>query len=496
MKKILAVAMATILMGSAFAQGTFTIRRPQDGARVREVVSVRIPKNSMGEGQYLAVLVNGKFLEAVVPDIEGNDYVYKLDTKKRLLPDGPMKIEVVLYQASESAPQIVDRSSVNVTLDNSTSITKPDGFNIRYRFTPGRELIYNVRLGAEVGLITQGQAQLGSRMPLIPVDEMKFRYLVAMENVYPNGDGLIRLQALPDKGKDYAMLVVAGETEPKKYMDYEMHPIFMRVSNTGREVFSSAPIYVPLEGTSGESFRMDLYALFPLPVLPSRTVQVSDSWAAAMPEGILDMSKINEVNTMVRNLPGRATLESVEWERGIPCAKIRSEISVGANELRGVQNLGGQQGEAQSIKISSVMWIALDRGILVREERTTIQESIVEMAGSGGGAGGGGSAGGPPVGGPTGFQGAGGGGGGASAGADRRNIPIRFIGDFLSEWKPIERFMQRAPSGFAPPGAPGGGDGRGGPGGGFGGGPAAGGGSVGVKMILRVQETETRVLEN
>lgn len=501
----MAAALATVLVAGAFAQGTFTIRRPADGSKVREVVSVRIPKNSIPEGGYLGILVNGKFLEAVVPDVEGADYVYKLDTKKRKLADGPLTIEAVLYLYREGAPMVINRSSVNVTLDNSTSInaSRPDGFSLRYKFTPGREYIYNHKTHSTIALISQAQAQLGSRAAEIDLGEENVRYLIAHENVYKTStgtQGLIRMQALPDKGKDSAMLIVQGETEAKKYMDYEMHPIFMRITDTGREVFTSMPVYFPMAGTSGEAARFDLFALFPLAVMPGKKVAVGDIWEAAIPIPDLDLDNRHERQTYVTNFGGRGVLEGVEWEQGIPCAKIRTELSVGARDLKNFGNLNGVEGEAQNLKYEAVQWFAIDRGILIKEEVRQTMEVLVEVGApaAGGAAGGSGGTGRNSGRGPMGAGGAGGGTAAPPGGSDKRISgseggvsPFTFVsntlGDLANE-SMIQRLRQLTPpgqneSGFGGQGT----DGRGQ-------GSAAGGGA-GVKMILRQTTGYTTTLE-
>jgi hypothetical protein len=492
MKRLVLTVLTAAFVASAFGQGTFTIRRPAEGSTVRETVKVRIPKNSIPEGGYVAIKVNGKFLEAVIPDVEGDDYVYNLNSKDRKLADGPVNIEAVLYFYTQGAPQVLNRTSVNVNLDNSTSIQgrNPDGFNLRYRFNPGLEYVYNMKRDQVVSFVTQAQAQLGSRAAEVVLDTQTIRYLVAHHNNY-GSEGLIRFQALPEKGKDYAYLITSQNPEPTKFMDFEMHPIFMRVTNTGREVFTSLPTYFPWEGT-GEDARTDLFALFPLPVLPTRKVEVGDSWQAAFPQGQLDLDKRHEKDKYVANLVGRATLEAVEWEQGIPCARIRSELSLGAADLKNLTSLDNVQGQAQSVKLESVQWFALDRGILVREEERMTSEILVEVGGaSGGGQGdsGAGRAGGgaPSSGGNPGTAGA----------TNNRIIPAYFMSNQLTSlFNPslATPMMQQRRGGPATPGAaPGGQEGFGNGNGGRGG--SGGTGSVGQKVILRQQSRTSVILE-
>lgn len=504
MNRLITVALATLAVGSAFAQGTFTIRRPADGSKVREVVKVRIPKNSIQEGEYIGILVNGKFLEAVVPDLEGNDYVYSLDTKAHKLPDGKLTIEAVLYFYTQGAPQVRNRSSVTVVLDNSAGIQgqNPNGFLMRYKFYPGKEYSYRRTDESSVSVVSQAQAQLGSRAAEIVLGQRSVRYLVAHQNNYGN-EGLIRLQALPEKGKDYAYLVTVGNPTPTKFMDYEMHPIFMRITNTGREVFTSLPIYFPWEGDSTDA-RTDLFALFPPPVLPAGRKEVGDSWEAAIPFGNIDLENRDKVEHMVENLTGRATLEAVEWEQGYPCAKIRSELSLGANDLKNIKNIEGVQGSAQSLKIESVQWFALDRGIMIREETRFTSEVLVEVGAGGGGAGAPGASGGGRRG-PLGAGESGGGGGNpggiAPPGGDKRIGPGIFLTNNYFEAMsqgPLNFMLQAGQenggdngrgdgAGFGPDG-PSGGQGFGGRGSGSAGGPP-------VKMILRQTSRWSTVLE-
>lgn len=490
MKRLAAVALATVMVAGALAQGTFTIRRPVDGSKVRETVKVRIPKNSIPEGGYIGVLVNGKFLEAVVPGVEGDDYVYNLDTKARKLPDGPLTIETVLYFYTQGSPMVLNRSSVNVNLDNSTSIinNNPDGFRLRYRFTPGMEYNYNRTDESAVAIVTQAQAQLGSRAAEFVTATSNVRYLIAHHNNY-GSEGLIRMQALPAKGKDYAWLNIAGADEPVRFRDFEMHPIFMRITNTGREVFTSLPLFFPWEG-GGVDARTDLFALFPQPILPTRSVEVGDTWQAAIPIPQLDLENRNEKESYILNQVARGTLEAVEWEQGIPCAKIRTELSLGAEDLRGLNELNGVDGETQSLKIESIQWFALDRGILVKEERRQTSEQIVEVGGSGGAVSGGSGA-------AAGGRSQGGDGGddeGRRGGGPRGFAPGQILSNIRNGGTSpidIDRLMQTR---GGPGGAEGIGFGQQAPAG-AGGQAGSSGGSVGVKMILRTQSRTFTVLE-
>ena len=502
MKKFLIAAAFFALAGMTVAQGTFTIRRPVDGSTVRETVKVRIPKNSIPEGGYIGVYVNGKFLEATLPDVEGNDYVYNLDTKKRNLPDGEHTVEVVLFVDFSEKPRIVNRSSVRIKVDNSTSIKVPaNGLALRYRFNPGKEWTYSLTRKTSVSLLSQALAQVGGRAPSRDLEAEKTRIMYAIDNAYGSNasrEGLVRIQGLPDKGRDYTVVSVSGASEPAPRFSYEMHPIYMRVTATGREVFSAAPPYFPLEGTSGDGARTDLYYIFPLPVLPSRTVKPGDVWDAPFLLPTFEFDSKDEKDTFTRGISSRGVFEGVEWYRNMPCAKIRMTLSAGPRELAGMSNVNQVEGEASKIEIEQVLWFAIDRGMVVRVDRNQTQESIIESQAAGAPAGGGSGSGAPPAG-----QRPGGNSLAASTNPEEYLASLNLIYRPQFDLKGGLTLFQRRGGGPQGPGGRGlGGDDedRGGPGGppagfgGFQGGGGAGGGLT-VRQVLRIQSSISMELE-
>src|SRR5689334_3268314 len=83
----------------------FTLVRPADGAKVRETVRVLIPKNSVPKTGYVGFFLDGKFLEAVVPNMSGRYYEYVLNTKKEDVEDGKHSLEAVLYVDYSDEPR-------------------------------------------------------------------------------------------------------------------------------------------------------------------------------------------------------------------------------------------------------------------------------------------------------------------------------------------------------------------------------------------------------
>lgn len=471
------IALTFALVGSAWSQAAFTIRRPADGATVRETFGIRIPRASIPAGGYVGIFVNGKFLEATAPiagrNVQGSEFVYALDTKRRQIPDGKATIEAVLYVAFDNSPRVMERSSIDVKVDNKTSIKPPtgDGFVLRYRFTPGQEWIYKIEIRQSVARTTEAQLQLGGAAAELPLEGFGFRQLFAIDNAYAvNGErqGLVRSQAIPEPGKDYIVVPTTSDPLPRRYWDNQLASVYYRLRDTGREVFGNIPVYVQLDGmTATRASDVDLYTLPSLPVLPSKPVRPGDTWNAPfLTSSFDDLGSAFELERLTKENPARGTLESVEYERGQRTARIRNTIKVGRLEIGGVQEL------------DEVFWFSLDTGRvtkLVRTYTTTIRSQ--EAAASGAGPGGG-----------PGRPGGSRGGGGTEAGtATSQNITPPPPGSEPD----LARQTAAAPGGAARPGAPAGVT-PGGPGSGGRPGGGGGGGRRGNQLnIVRAQITMT-----
>ncbi len=468
MKRSIGIMLGLCLAGFALAQAPFTIVRPADGSKVREKVKVLIPGDSIPDGGYIGVFVGGKFVEALTLDKKGKFYEYTLDTKARGIPDGQLRIEVVLYVDFNEAPRIVDRSSIDVSVQNSANIPIPaDGLKLRYKFKSGTQMIYTMEQRVALSTITATQNQLGGRAAELPLDSEHVRLLYAVDNAYGNGDGLVRMQALPNKGKDYAILTTLDSDTPARYFDSQMAPIYMRLTSTGREVFGSIPAYTPMEGTGGDVSAVDLFANFPLPTLPTKAVKPGDAWNGPFLWGKLDLANWMNQKSVVQNFPARGQFMGVEWEMGFPCAKIQHSIEAGTQSIEGIKL--AQQGAdftEEKVSMKETLWFALDTGKIVRIQRDiTIDRKLPEAAAAP--AGGQPSGGGPTMGGLPGSGNKAAGGGGA---VGEGYLQKRGGGPDGGEGQAGGPAGRRGPQvgGAAGPGAPGagrgGGTGRGGAG--------------------------------
>lgn len=369
MKRLLSSLIALALIGAALAQAPFTIVRPADGSKVREEVHILFPKNSIPDGGYIGIFVNGNFIEATIPRTGSKYLEYILDTKALGLADGPLNVEAVLYVNFEEKPRIVDRSSIQVTLANKASISVPeDGFKLRYHWQAGREWSYRWDNSVSYSTISEAQARLGGHAAELPVESYSAQLIYAMDNVYSDGDALVRMQPAPPKGKRTVVLPVNDNPEPKMFFDYQMAPLYMRLRPTGLEVYGALPVYFPFEGQSGVWKSDELYASLPLPTLPTKAIRPGDSWGTQFQIPLLEnLDEINVRNSVMDKIPARGEFEGVEWEMGYPCAKIHKTLSVGTGGGIGANKI---KNNAQSI--DETFWFALDRGVVVKLIRTMV----------------------------------------------------------------------------------------------------------------------------
>jgi len=401
----------------AIAQGSFTIVRPFDGSKVRETIKVLMPKSSVPEGTgYVGVFLDGQFREAFVPKAskDGKYLEYSLNTKS--IEDGSHKLELKLYVDYSSQPRIVDTSSVDIVVANKSSINVPeDGISMRYAFRPGTESVYRLRQRQVVNVISESDQKKGSDRPFeINEEGEAIRLLYACDNAYANGEGLMRLQVLADKGinnREYAKLTTTGASAAQKFYPENMAPIYMRITSTGREIFGSVPDYFGFEGNVGGGDRLGLYASFPLPVLPTKSVRPGDTWQAAFQQGALDLNKKSEVNTVVTTTIARGEFKGVEWEQGHPCAVIKNSIAQGS-PVKAKVGSQFQDIADRKVSVEETIWFALDTKQIVQYYRDITTEGKADFGftsgNSGDGAGVSGPGGGPrPSGGRPGGSGKG-----------------------------------------------------------------------------------------
>ncbi len=362
--------------GLAIAQAPFTIVRPADGSKVREKVRIQIPKNSVPPGGYVGLFINGRFVEAVVPQASGKYYEYVLDTKGMGLPDGKTKLELVLYVDYSDQPKVVDRSSVNVMVSNKASIPLPaNGVRLRYNFRPGTETVYSVDHKLSISTISQAQAQRGGHATELPVDSQTFRMVYAVDNSYSDGDGLLRIQARPPAGKNVVFMSSPRHPEGVLLGELQFGEMYMRVTNTGNEVFGSVPVSFPMEGTNfGPGLGMQWYYLETLPSLPGKTVKPGDVWQSRYQADAMVEGNIHDLSSLVSAIPVRAECVGLEWEMGHPCAKIHQYITAGSPGSEGRGDFSTDR-----VGIDETYWFALDKGVVIK---FIVRETIDRLAGA------------------------------------------------------------------------------------------------------------------
>jgi hypothetical protein len=404
MKRSLLTLAAAAITAGAFGQN-FTIVRPFDGAHVREKVHILFPKGSVPPGGYVGIFLNGELIDASVPTPDGKFSEYVLDTKGRGLkdtePGKPDRLEAKLYVTYEDQPRITKTSSVDLYIGNEANIQIPNsGIKLRYNFKSGTDLVYDLEQRVVESTISESENEKNGKPAELPLDFEQIRLLYAIDNSYPDGDGLVRMQALPEKGKTYATLTTSESNgEPKTYYDNMMASIYMKLTPTGNEVFGSVPLYFPLEGTSGQGEVENLWADFPLPTLPYKSVRPGDTWQSKFQEGKLDLSDLFNQNSLVQHFPAQGEFVGVEWERGHPCAKIKNTIAVSelSEEDKKLMSKGASFGGTK-IQADETMWFALDTHKMLK----IIRDISIETKASGTGSGFPG-AGGPPSSGAPGF---------------------------------------------------------------------------------------------
>ncbi|MCX7993681.1 MAG: hypothetical protein N2651_08435 [Fimbriimonadales bacterium] len=392
MKRV-AIGLLMLCGAAAMAQAPFTIVRPQDGARVREVVQFRFPIRSVPQGGFIGVSINGKFIEAVAPaaldsDRERGHYIYKWDTKRLNIPDGEHTVELTLYSNPEGgSSRILGRSSVRVQVENEIK-APADGIPLRYRWTPGKAYRYDLKaIAKEVNEIQYS----GLTPEETVLMDISFKGDLSVLD-FSNNLGLISWTPVPP-----AIEIQGGQIST--ITSDRMAPVYQEVETTGRVRYQVSRI--------ADSQQADIYYYWveDLPLLPPRRYKPGDRWSATILLG--NPLASGDINQIGERVPVAARLERFEWEQGYKCAKIIYEFT---GNIPGKLDLGGLQLDKPKSTVRREVYFAYDLGQVIRVKTTLQLEGTIRQDQFSGGMGGPGGFGAPP--------GFGGRGPGAFGGAD------------------------------------------------------------------------------
>jgi hypothetical protein len=309
-----AIGLLILWSAAAVAQAPFTIVRPQDGARVREVVQIRFPIRSVPQGGFIGVSINGKFVEAVAPaaldtDRERGHYIYRWDTKKLNVPDGEHTIELTLYSNPEGGggARILGRSSVRLQVENEIKVPA-EGIFLRYRWTPGKTYRYSIK-----GVFKEvNEIQYSGLTPEETIlSDITFKGDLSVLD-FRNNLGLISWTPVPP-----AIAIEGGQVNV--ITSDRMAPVYQEVETTGRVRYQIS------RAADSQQAEVYYYWVEDLPLLPPRRYKPGDRWSATI--SLNDPLRSGQASEVGKQIPVAARLERFEWEQGYKCAKIVYEFT-------------------------------------------------------------------------------------------------------------------------------------------------------------------------
>ncbi len=411
---------------SAFAQtAPFTIRRPLDGATVREKVRVEIPRGSIKEGAFVAFFIDDKFVVAQAPegdskpkppmrgggsimsapprkgpDLSKQPFTYVWDTKSTKTSDGEHKMRAVLFEPAPGTTGMNEAGSAEVKVTVANRIGDgPTTLQLRYKYREGESLDYarnssaKLKGGEQEGANGTGDTELGA---------VRSKITLGIEDSRPNEDvSLVR-------NKLTSLHILTNGTEITATPEQLSESMYQEIDSRGKVSYETGALTgfaeyanngIPVDNVVG------------LPLLPQDPVAVGETWTQAN-------QRLEIPGVPVALQPRVAIvskLEALEWEAGRPSAKIRQSYE---GELPEPVRVGGMLITTPTVAYEKVIYFAYKSGIILRTTRTlTIKGRTADapmaspataggapsgmmgaMMGGMGGRGGGSPMGGPPAG--------------------------------------------------------------------------------------------------
>jgi hypothetical protein len=299
----------------------FTIRRPPDGATVREQVRVEIPGASVQPGDMIEILIDGKFVEALpavdetTPHAAGAPFTFVWDTKGgdaagQEIPDGDHTFKAVLYApvGGSDAMSVKAESEVKITVQNKIH-TDTGPIRLQYRFRDGDSVKYARAGRAYIVGSLSGLSNAEDRV-LATVDS---QLQLAIEDVRSDSslvrNKLVRLD-VEQNGQ-------ARSFDPRELPD----SVYEEIDSQGRVVYAPAGALL----AAFDELGLAVQTTVDLPVLPIQPVSVGSTWT--------ELLKIDVPGTLPANRPSltiKNTFEDLEWDNGYPTAKIRQSVEAQA----------------------------------------------------------------------------------------------------------------------------------------------------------------------
>ena len=391
----LALGSLTSLSGRAHAQGApFTIRRPPDGAIVREKVRVEIPQASIGEKSFVVVYLDGKFDAALDPKRlqetvvsgstaemkkpESRFFTFLWDTKAEGVSDGQHSVRVVLFDPVEGAAQnlgVTQRATSEVKLTVANKIKDgPSSLRLRYKYPEGKNIEYertSKTVRADAGSLTKVSAD----QELTSINS-KLLLGILSNDPSPTGLSLVR--------NKLTKLDVLSAGAERSYPDKELsQSMYQELDAQGRVNYETGVL------TGIEFGGLPIEATIELPVMPGAAVSIGQTWTS--PDQRIDAPGLPPV--LQPHVKFQNTLVDLEWEGNYRTAKIHQhadDVKLPATIL-----VEGLPIMSPTCTYDRDIYIAYTSGTLVRMTRTLTIKGRTNVAsaeeGMSGGGGGGGS---------------------------------------------------------------------------------------------------------
>lgn len=300
-----------VFMSTLVSAQQIEIKRPLDGATVRETVNILVPAGNIPEGGFLSCSIDGRFRCALATKTENDDsFVYRWDTKaedpnlelpedQRKPRDGKHTITVQSYDPS--GKKFGEGKTISVYVKNNASADMPsEGLKLRYKQVIGGLTKYKFKFTLDVKSIQGATDVAASAGEAVEGTEGTIKR--SIEDILPDAKMLVR-----QKLQGMLRIYQSGQAVPATWI---LPKAGYDIEDSLGQIFS-----VMKSVSSGDAVTIDL------PNLPSERVRIGDTWSQ------LEKVFRNVITGESATLMATNTLEGLEWENGHPCAKIRTTFA-------------------------------------------------------------------------------------------------------------------------------------------------------------------------